>query len=133
MPNALSLVGNQVRAVKGERTLSPEYQLVSGILANYPEAYTEFTYTGSNLTGISIWASLAKVTLLVTKTFSYSGGNLVSKVVTDEITLKTITVTYGYTGSNLTSKATTFSSLVYINFDFSNRNSSLTFGLLGNL
>ena len=103
MPNALSVQAGLVRAVRGESTLSPEYQLVSGVISDYPEAYQELSYTGSNLTGISIWSTPAKTLLLITKTFGYSSGNLVTKTVTDVVASKTVTVTYGYSGSNLTS------------------------------
>jgi hypothetical protein len=109
MPNALSIQSGLVRAVRGESTLSAEYQLVSGILANYPEAYVEYSYTDSNLTGISIWDNSEKDTLLITKTFAYTDGNLTTKTVVDVVASKTVTVTYGYTSGNLTSKSTTIS------------------------
>jgi hypothetical protein len=103
MPNnALSLVEGKIRSVKGENTLSLEFQLVSGRMAGRLTVHKEFDYEGDVLTGIEVWESPSKEELLLTFAFTYTGQNLTQKVVTDEISGATLTVSYGYTGSNLT-------------------------------
>jgi hypothetical protein len=82
--------------------LSKEYQLISGRLVDYPVVHKEFSYTGTNLTGISVWNGPAKQILLITIQFAYTGSNLTQKNVSDVVGGITLTVDYVYTGSNLT-------------------------------
>jgi hypothetical protein len=103
MPNALSLSGGTVRAVHGEKTLSLEYQLVSGRLAGYSSLHKEYDYTDGDLTSINVWDSAAKLTQIFSYILSYTDGDLTQKVVTDHINSQTLTVTYGYTNGDLTS------------------------------
>lgn len=109
MPNALSIQSGIIRAVKGENTLSLDYQIIQGRIAGYTSLYKEFGYTGDNLTSIGVWNSSDKDVYLLSITFSYSSGNLITKVVTDQVTSRVLTTTYGYTGSNLTSITEVFS------------------------
>ncbi|MBW4462493.1 MAG: hypothetical protein KME47_19970 [Nodosilinea sp. WJT8-NPBG4] len=85
MPNALSLIEDKIRAVKGENTLSLEYQLVTGRMAGRLSIYKEFAYTGTNLTGIAVWDGPEKETHLLSISLSYTGTNLTQKTVTDKI------------------------------------------------
>lgn len=72
-------------------------------LSLYPDTtpYTEFAYTGSNVTQIQVWDSASKVMLFKTITLTYSGGN-VSQVVTTDGTV-TRTKAIGYSGGNVVS------------------------------
>jgi hypothetical protein len=101
MPNALSLVEDKIRAVKGENTLSLEYQLISGRMAGRLTVHKEFSYVGANLTGIQVWDGPLKETLLITIAFTYTGSNLTRKTV--GASGQTLTIDYGYTAGNLTS------------------------------
>ena len=109
MPNALSVQSGIVRAVKGENTLSLDYQLIQGRIAGYTSLYKEFGYTDGNLASINVWNNDAKSIYLLQILFSYTSGNLTSKVITDQVTLRVLTTTYGYTGTNLTSTTEVFS------------------------
>jgi hypothetical protein len=63
--------------------------------------YTEFSYSGTQLTQIDIWTNSGMGTKLFTRTFSYTGTNLTTAVTTDETTGQVYTRTFGYTGPQL--------------------------------
>jgi hypothetical protein len=65
--------------------------------------YKEYSYTGSNLTGVTIYTDNTKVTTLFTKTLSYSGTKLTQTVLTRITDAATLTKTYTYTGGKLIS------------------------------
>ena len=63
--------------------------------------YTEFTYTGTDLTGVDIWDTSGKATKLFTKVISYSGGDISQITITDEIESSTLIKTFAYSGGNI--------------------------------
>lgn len=71
--------------------------------AAFNDHYTEFSYTGNNLTTVDIWEDNGKTTKLFTRTLSYTGNNVTSVVTVDEQGTDTLTTTLVYTGNNLTS------------------------------
>ena len=70
----------------------------------YSTKYSEYTYTGSNLTKIEIYTDSGKATKLFTKDLSYTGSQLTSITITDELTGNTLTKTLGYSGDSLITK-----------------------------
>lgn len=68
----------------------------------FDNAYTEFTYTGDNLTKIEIWDTAGKVSKLFTRDLSYTGDNLTSVTTTDEQSTEVLSTTFSYTGDNIT-------------------------------
>ncbi|MBW4482977.1 MAG: hypothetical protein KME14_10570 [Tildeniella torsiva UHER 1998/13D] len=103
MPNALSLVGNDIRAIKGEETLTLAHQLLSGRLSGHHNLHKEYGYDGNNIVGYSQWDGSDKETLLLSVAFTFAGGNIIQKVITDEVTDVTVTVTYSYLDGKLKS------------------------------
>ena len=89
--------------------LSLEYQLVLGRLVNQPSLHKIYSYSGGNLTAITVYNDADLTTQLLSISLSYTGSNLTQKVLTDLISDKTLTISYGYTGSNLTSTTEVFS------------------------
>lgn len=103
MPNALSIVGNDIRAIRGEDTLTLAHQLLSGRLSGHRNLHKEFDYDGEAIVGYSQWNGPSKDTLLITVQFTFTGGNITQKVITDEVTNVVVTVDYGYLGGKLKS------------------------------
>ena len=66
-------------------------------------AFKELLYTGSNLTTINIWETSAKLTLVYTKTLSYTGDQLTQTVLTRQSDSATLTKDFTYSGDNLSS------------------------------
>ncbi|MBE9111463.1 hypothetical protein IQ273_18835 [Nodosilinea sp. LEGE 07298] len=96
MPNALSIVGNNIRAIKGEDTLTLEHQLLSGRLSGHRSLHKEFDFDGETITGYHQWDGPDKETLLITVEFTFTGGNIIQKRITDEVSGVVVTVTFGY-------------------------------------
>ena len=67
----------------------------------YNDHYTEFTYTGLDLTVVEIWENAGKTTKLFTRTLSYTGNNVTSVVTVDEQGTETLTLTLVYSGNDL--------------------------------
>ena len=63
--------------------------------------YTESTFSSGVLTAMTTWASSLKTTLVGSKTFSYTNGNLTSVVEKDgsDVTTLTKTLTYDSSGN----------------------------------
>lgn len=70
--------------------------------------YTEYGYTGDNLTTVSVWEDMSKLLLLFTRTLVYSGDDLVSVTTTDVVTGATYTKTLTVVADVLTSTSGTF-------------------------
>lgn len=67
----------------------------------YNTGYKEYTYSGGTLTGVGIWATAAKLVKLFTCSYSYSGGQLTSMTIVDELSAKQLTRAFSYTGTQL--------------------------------
>lgn len=84
-----------------DSSLAPEYEIALGAVKASPTAHRELTYSDGDLTGVSIWADATKNELLMTKSFTYSGGNLITAAVTyNDVT---VTKSFAYSGGNLVS------------------------------
>lgn len=70
--------------------------------------YTEYTYSSGNLTSVDIWDTSSKVTKLFTKTLTYTGADLTGITIVDEVNSNTLTKTLVYSGGNLSNKTETF-------------------------
>lgn len=66
-------------------------------------AFKELLYTGANLTTINIWETSAKITLVYSKTLSYTGDQLTQTVLTRQSDSATLTKDFTYSGDNLSS------------------------------
>jgi hypothetical protein len=73
----------------------------------YSSAYKEFTYNGSGqTTQIDIWEDNSKAVKLFTKTFVYSGSDLSSVTLVDEVSGKTMLKTFTYSGGQVSAIST---------------------------
>lgn len=70
----------------------------------YSTKYAEYTYDGGNLTTITVWDTASKTNKLFTKSLSYTGSDLTGISIKDEIRNKTLTKTLSYSLGNLVSK-----------------------------
>ena len=72
-------------------------------------AFKELTYTGDNITDVSIYTNAGKGSKLFTKIISYNvDNNIDSTSVTDEVNGGTITKTLAYTSGNITSVSSSY-------------------------
>jgi hypothetical protein len=66
-----------------------------------PHYYTQLTYTGSNVTGITYWDSPSMITQIFTKGITYTGGLVTQVVLTRISDSATLTKTITYSGSEV--------------------------------
>jgi hypothetical protein len=67
----------------------------------YSNHYTEFTYTGDDLTSIDVWEDSGKILKLFSRILTYTGDNLTKVTTTDEINSTTLVKDLAYSGDNL--------------------------------
>jgi hypothetical protein len=89
--------------------LSLEMQLVLGRLVSQPSLHKVLTYSDGDLTAIAVYADSTLDTQLLGIEFTYDNGDLVEKKLTDIISGKVLTVTYSYSSGNLISINEVFS------------------------
>jgi len=70
---------------------------------DFSSLYSEYTETSWKITQIDYWKTSAKTTKLFTKVLTYTGEDLTSVVMTDEITSNTMTTTLVWTAGVLQS------------------------------
>ena len=71
--------------------------------AAYSTKYTEFTYSGDDLTTVEVWETSGKLIKLFTRALSYTGDDLTQAITTDYQTGVILTVDLTYAGDDLTS------------------------------
>ena len=69
----------------------------------YSTAYKELTYTAGVLTSVDIWTTAGKTLKLFTKTLEYTGANLTTITLVDEVNNNTLTKVLAYTDNVLDS------------------------------
>lgn len=97
-----------LQSLQKDNTTLSDVNIAASLLLNFNLArtatYTEYTYTGTNITKIEIWTDSTKTTKLFTKTLSYSGDKLSGYTMTDHINSKTLTAIFSYSGDKLVSR-----------------------------
>jgi len=77
--------------------------------AAYDTAYHELTYSAGRLISVDIWVDNTKALKLFTKTITYTGSNITSIEIVDEINSNTLTKTFTYSGGNISTITKTYS------------------------
>ena len=67
----------------------------------YDNHYTEFTYSGDNLTNVDVWETSGKTLKFFSRSLTYSGLDLTKVTTIDEINSNTLTADFIYSGDNL--------------------------------
>lgn len=89
----------KIKQVEGLSNLELE---LAQLLATL-DCFTELSYTGDKLTLIEIFTDSGMLTKLFEKTFTYTGDNLTTMTITRMSDGATITCSYSYSGSTLIS------------------------------
>jgi len=67
-------------------------------------AYSEFIFVDGKLTSIDVWDTASKVTKLFTKTITYSGDDIDTVTLVDEVSGQTLTKTITFSLGNISTK-----------------------------
>ncbi len=71
------------------------------VSAAYSTAYSELSYTGSNVVAVDIWDTNGKAVKLFSRTLAYTGNNVSTVTTVDELNSRTLTTTLTYAGNNV--------------------------------
>jgi len=78
-----------------------EFELLLSFAAGNINNFKELTYSGSDLTNVSIYTDATKASKLFNKDLTYTGSNLTKVVTTNTSNGQVLTKVLAYTGSQL--------------------------------
>lgn len=82
-------------------TFQERTELEQTFISSITTAYTEFTYTGSDITKIEIWDNNLKAVKLFTKNIIYTNGSITQTQTINEVNTRVLTKDYIYTNGNI--------------------------------
>ena len=98
--NALATrIGTEIKAVAADVS---RFELEFAVSASQ-NSYMEIVYTGADITQVNYWTNSGKAIKLFTKNISYTDGNPVTIVVTNEQTGAVLTTSITYSNGDILS------------------------------
>jgi len=101
-----------LKTLAGSGLTEPSHRVVDQLVHNLAEdSFTEYIYSGNQITNEIVWADATKVTKIRESTFTYT-GNKITQAVTVQYDgagapVETLTEVFTYTGNKITSVDTT--------------------------